>query len=256
MDSCPECEVCEPCPECPEVECPACEACPVCDECEDCELLKEHIELELDDVELLELDTSQSEYKWNLYYNGDEYDNLERVTLTFTPECEEGDDLVLSIEDDEFYDDEPLCNEENTVELDVGDLQLGRNTLVFESDSYYAMEDIIVLNEYFGGEEETKTILDFKFEEADENDEEVFRGLNDITIKNYVEYKIFFDKEETDRDFRLGFDAPERDSLVLIKLNGEEIFEGEVSRRNNRIDLPGDELVEGNNYIVVMALQE
>ncbi|KYK27128.1 hypothetical protein AYK26_00340 [Euryarchaeota archaeon SM23-78] len=241
-------------PECPPCEEPECPKCPVCDE----ECSHEPIEVFLDNVKILQKDIGGSEQRFNFYYVNDEYDRLESASLLFTPKCDSSDtEIFVDVGGREIFNNNPVCNEQNKVPIDAGFLVFGRNTFTMRSivNKSYMVSDINLESFYSDNTSNNKSFLDIEFLPVDPDKEITLKSFSDASIMNYQEYQVRLDKRDLVQDLTFYFDA-DANGLIVVLVNDKEMYTGGVKKKRNRIVIPKEELIEGENIIVVIGVPE
>lgn len=228
--------------------------CPVCPECEECVQVVETygtlLEVSMDSLELLQKDNLG--ISRNYYLLAEEYDSLKSAVLSFRPRCRgEVQHIEIKVNARLMLDDEVPCGEVINIEVDTGRLLVGRNTIAFVSEGEYRISDISMITEHEGSEEKSKSIFEVEFQ--DSGVESVFKELADFSVINHKEYIVTLTEEEAQRDMSLSFDSQHRNGRITITVNEVRVFEGEVARLNNRIDIPKNILIKGANHISVIA---
>lgn len=232
---------------CPTVECPAC---PPCQEPSD-----ERLKLSLNEMELFTTTEGSTTDVTVVKLSEKEFDMVKSATLRFTPQCQDPGVLTIAWEGTEVYKEKPVCGRETALPLDPGLLTFGRNTLLFTSagDEDYEIVDIALDLHFLNGSNETKRLFRISFTPSD-REEESFRVLDDLALKNYVEYELHLSKEEAKKDYVLRFNSDDVEGNLRVLLNENEVFHGEVQRRLNEITLPHDLLRRGTNYVTFILV--
>jgi len=250
---CPVCEVTK-CPNCP--SCPVCtdKECPACPDCADFAISDDPVKLDLRDVKLLI--TEGQEYEFKMFYTDSEFPKLESAVLSFVPECEDiPNPIEIRVNDKLVQNKVPDCDQFNKVDLDIKNLDDGKNIVTFVSDAKdsYEVDDIEVKSTFIGVADETQRLGDFEFKDEYESETEL-QSLSNIEITNYKEFSVELDDDEAEKDMILEFSGENREGYLVVLVNDEKIFAGKVSRRDNRILIPAEKLNEGDNYITFVGL--
>ncbi len=242
---CPTCEVCEECEECTVLECPEAE----------CELEGSYVELHLDDVELLKSERGKDEDITVVKLVDEEFDTMETATLRFLADCVDPGTLVIKLEGDEVYEREPPCNEPVEKNLELALFDYGRSTFTFTTlgDEDYKLEDIELYLTFLNGSNTTKDLFSISFTPSDA-DRETVRTLTDVRIQNYEEYEVSLTSEQAEDDLILAFDSQDREGLLVVLVNEEEVYSGEVQRHVNEITIPHQHLDKGENHITFIGV--
>ncbi len=238
-------------PPCEEKDCPEQEDC-------NCDFKQGQIKLSFDNIRLLRKDNSAREQGRNFFYQGEEYDKLKSVKLYFKPRCNsETTPLTVKINNKKIFDEQIDCQELYNIDIDTIYIEVGRNTLTFisKSEEEYLLTNIKVESELNDNLNMTDDLFDIEFEDY-QGDEELFENLEDAALKNYVEYEIYLDEEESEQDIILEFDAEEREGNIIILLNELQVFKGDVDKEDNRITFSADKLKEGDNLIKIIGVSE
>ncbi|MBR9692457.1 hypothetical protein GOV07_00825 [Candidatus Woesearchaeota archaeon] len=245
-----------------ESDCPVCETCDVCEECEEavCDEMMfdgEHIELWLDQLELYSTEQGSTEDVTVAKIETDEFDRLKTATLRFTPDCVTSDTLRVRWESEEIYEREPVCGEEVTIALSLGNVDLGRNNVVFTSfgEEDYTVGDIELDLTLINGINLSKPLFEVRFTPS-ELERDPFKTLSDVEIVNFVEHELDLDAEEASEDYVLSFNGEDREGGLRILVNSEEVFNGVPARHLNEVTIPASELRKGTNYITFVGVAE
>ena len=245
------------CPACP--TCDVCESCPVCEggSVGECVFAGDPVDLVLGDVELLQ-EGRGSEEGVNYRYTRDEYNNLEKAVLKFTPDCSGIVPAVeIEVDDEIVWNQVPDCGEVHEVPIFTSLLDEGRHTIYFISDvdDDYVIDDITLVSTFEDDTTKEEDLFMIEFEPGTDDDEE-FKNLNNVVITNYVEYEIELDDDEADQDLVLSFRGEDRDGDLVVLINDEQIYEGSVKKRENRITIPAAKLKDGRNYLTFVGVSE
>lgn len=236
------------------LECPECPSCPDCI-CPTSQptVAAGTVDLTLGDIELRRTELRQRE-PINYRYSEMEYDDLEKATLRFEPRCSDEQEIEIEVDNEIVYSGTPPCRDVTEVDVPIDVLNDGRNTIYFISspDEEFQVQDIVLSSEFAGGLTDEQDLFAVRFNKVDA-DGELFTDFARIELTNVREVEFELEDDEADEDYLLRFEGVEQDGTLVILVNDEQVYTGNVNRRANELMIPAEKLKEGTNYVTFIA---
>jgi len=172
---------------------------------------------------------------------------LDGGKLQFEPNCGADHTVNIFINNKLLEETQVKCSENNTFLIDKGLIEEGKNQIEFFSkEGPYMIRDITVWI-YFDGMETSEQYLENFVIEPKRVNEEI-ASLNSVSLKNYFEIEFDLSSKEATGLQSLTFDAKD-EGFIIIYLNDERIFEGDVEKGQFKLNLPEKNVNIGENEI-------
>jgi len=237
--------------------CPEPVVCPVPTPCPACDVTPSSAEgglaeLGLKDVQLSTKERGDDTDVTVLKLTQKEIDTITSATLLLTPTCSDPGRLIVELKGDELFSGTPACNTTTSVNVDPTEFSL-RNTFTFttEGEEDYAMAIALNLT-FLNGSTEDRPLYGVSFSPS-RTQQELFKRLDPVTVKNYEDRTLTLTAAEAQQDFTLTFEGADRDGTLVILVNDKEVFRGKVQRHANEITVPHELLREGENYLTFVG---
>lgn len=188
-------------------------------------------------------------------YDATEYAKLQHAKLSFEPRCDStNQDTTIKVNGATIVTNDLGCKEKKTFTIEKANLVAGQNNITYQSDveNTYRVEDIEI-NTTYNDSTALKT-FDYIVLESRDYEETKFKTLDDISIKNYVEYDFTLTEEETKKDMKLAFNGDMRKGHLYVHVNGKKAFNGAVNSSDNEIRIPSSFLEKGENTIRFLGI--
>jgi len=180
------------------------------------------------------------------------FQQLKSAELSFDSMCKEDHVMNIFIDEKLLESEKTICGETRTVKIPKNLISEGKNSILFSTaKGPFQIRDAGVKILFKGSDPEEQNFMDF-IVESDKKRQELVK-VGSISLQNYYDASFDVSDVEYIGDMRLRFNSVSA-GYVLIYLNDERIFEGEIEKGAFKLRIPRDKVNIGRNsmrYIIL-----